>query len=359
MTRTLRAFLLLAALAPVGGAAAQDSIPPRHPAAPAAPDRKDPSQPTKAPLDEGAIIPAGPTVKPLDAGQGEKHTLRYHTKVGDITTATMTMKMGMAITMGENQMPARDMPPVVMTFELRTAAVNGPDSTIEMRVREARVEGDDPMVEQLAEMLEPLKGLKGRHITSDRGLARSMTLDIPEGLPPMVAGMMDRMKHDIENFSAPLPEEPVGLGAKWETRSHVSEPIAMDRVGASTLDEVSPEGFRLSLTVTGSAEPQDLHAPGMPEGVTARVKSMKLSGTGALRGRFDLLMPAEATMKSEQEGAMTISQGEGQTTEMTQRVTLEMTIAAHPGTDSPKAPGNPEAKPESKPETKPEKAGDK
>ena len=60
MTRTLRALLLLAALAPAGLAAAQDSLPPRNPANPAAPDRKDPSQPTKAPLEDGAIIPAGP-----------------------------------------------------------------------------------------------------------------------------------------------------------------------------------------------------------------------------------------------------------------------------------------------------------
>ena len=352
--RTLRALLLAALLAPA--AAAQDVTPPKNPAAP---DRKDPSQPTKAPLEEGAIIPAGPTVKLLDAGQGEKRTLRYHTKVGDITTASMTMKMNMAMTMGGNEMPARDMPTVVMTLELRPAALNGPDATIEMRIREVRVAGapgdaDDPIAQQMAEMMEPMKDLKGKYITSDRGLARSMTLDIPEGLPPMVAGMMERMKHDIQNFSAPLPEEAVGTGARWEVQSRVTEPLQIDRVATSTLEEVSAEGFRLSLAVTGKAEPQEMRSPGMPEGVTARVQSMKLTGAGTVRARFDLIMPAEATMKAEQDGKFTISQGEGEPTEMGQHMTLDMTIAGRAGSDSPKPEAKPEAKPETKPDTKPQ-----
>jgi hypothetical protein len=169
----------------------------------------------------------------------------------------------------------------------------------------------------------------------------------------MVTGMMERMKHDIENFSAPLPEEPVGQGARWETRSRVSEPVAMDRLSTSTLEEVAADGFRLAVAVTGSADAQDMHNPALPEGVTARIKSMKLSGKGTLRGRFDLLMPVESTMKAEQDGEMTIT-AEGQDPrEMSQHVTLNMSITGHAGAD-PEKPANAETKPEGKPESKPE-----
>ena len=76
----------------------------------------------------------------------------------------------------------------------------------------------DMMVETLRTQMRSLEGLTGRATVTARGLVREADLKAPPGGSAQMQQSLENLRQSMRQMSAPLPEEPVGKGARWEMK---------------------------------------------------------------------------------------------------------------------------------------------
>ncbi len=83
--------------------------------------------------------------------------------------------------------------------------------------------GADPaVVAAMQNAQADYKNIHGTATVSNRGVTRSVALDVSKVNDPTMKQMMTSMSSTFNNLSMPLPEEAVGVGAKWEVRQGTS-----------------------------------------------------------------------------------------------------------------------------------------
>jgi len=107
----------------------------------------------------------------------------------------------------------------------------------------------------------------------------------------------------MSRVASPLPEEPVGAGAKWEIKMPIkSQGMTLNQT--ATYELVSLEGDRGSAktSVTQTASNQKIQNPMMPG---TKVDLTKLTGHGTGQLTFDLaqILPPEASVEFHQDMA--------------------------------------------------------
>jgi hypothetical protein len=140
----------------------------------------------------------------------------------------------------------------------------------------------------------------------------------------MISQMMS--SSGIDRMSAPLPEEPLGVGAKWEVAQAVETGgMRLDQKATYEITAMDATSATMALTLDQRAENQTLTPPGMPPGAGATLVSMAGTGTGRLTIADNTVTPlSDMTIKSE----MTMDVGaEGQTMRMSTRTDMKMSMA--------------------------------
>ena len=101
------------------------------------------------------------------------------------------------------------------------------------------------------------------------------------------------MSQSFESMTAPLPDEPIGLGARWEVITRVANGGA-DLVQDATYTLKARDGDKASLgvVVVQLAARDTVQAPGLPPGVTATGVEVPAKG-----GEVTLTLTAAATAK--------------------------------------------------------------
>ncbi len=274
---------------------------------------------------------AGP-VKLLAAGAEPRKVLRLHPKPGDKQTLNLTMKMTIETKAGETASPAMDLPPITMPLETTVKGVaNNGDITYEMVVGEISV-GDEPgakpeVAAAIKAALGGLKGLSSPGTTSSRGLAKDLEFKAPPGGNPQAGQLMDQLKHFYTQLAAPLPEEPVGAGAKWEVKIPIkTQGVTIEQT--ATYELVSLEGERLTTrnTYAQRAANQTIQNPGLG-GVKMNLAKMTGSGTCERTSDLAKLLPIKGTGKVHSESSMTMNLG-GQKQAMTMKMDATLRFEA-------------------------------
>ena len=271
---------------------------------------------------------SGQTVKLLEAGAEPRTMLRLHPKAGDKQTVLITMKMAMDMKMGETQMPATKLPPMAMTMDVTVNSVS-PDGDIDYdTVISDAIVIDDPeaqplVVEGMKKALASLKGLTGTRSITSRGIVKKAETKVPPGIDPQTRQIMDQMRDTMANLSHPFPEEAIGPGAKWETKTPIkSQGLTISQAG--TYELVSVEGDRVTAksTITQSAANQKMPSPAMP---TMKMDLTKMTGKSTGNINFDLaqVMPPDLTLDMHADMLMAMNNG-GQKQNMS--MTMDMNL---------------------------------
>lgn len=231
--------------------------------------------PAPAPAPAG-IQPAPAVVTVLSTGTGEKRAVRYKVAPGAQDRIELTMKATLSVDVPDAGPQTMDAPPVKMAMDIDVTGVaaNG-DIALTMAIVSASMEGSD------AGVLDMLKDLTASLVMTDRGMVKSMTMDESKLVDPVMKQVLTSM--GFERLSAPLPAEPVGLGAKWEVAQ------AMDangmRVDQKTVFEVvamDAGSTTFALSMTQTAPPQRIAPPSMPGDVNVNLISMSGEGSGRM-----------------------------------------------------------------------------
>ncbi len=245
-------------------------------------------------------------IKLLAAGAEPKKVLRLHPKAGDKQALGMSIKIAMEMGMGGMQAQNIKLPVIKMPLDVTVKSVSADgDISYESVVGEPSMEADAAASPQLAEVMKTslgsLKGLSGAGTISSRGLVKKVEMQLPAGADPQARQALNQVKDSVAQMAIPLPEEPVGPGAKWEfSRPIVSQGMTMDQTATYELVSVEGETIKAKTTVVQSAKNQKIESPAMPG---LKVDVVKMNGRGGGDLTFDLAQPfplaANADLHSE------------------------------------------------------------
>jgi len=283
-----------------------------------------------APQDPPGYPAAGqPSIVTLvSPGAAPRAAIRYKVAPTFKSRLEMVMTMAMNMDMGGMQMPM-SMPSMKMSADVNVTAVSpAGDITYDIMFSDMIVDsaGADPnMVAALQSGMPSMKGMKGTAVVSARGVQKSVNMDMAT-VSPALQQTMQAMSSSLENMSLPFPEEPIGLGAKWEVKQAVASG------GMRTFQKIMVEltaidgnAITLGVKTEQTAPPQAVNNPQLPAGATVQLVNLTGTGTGTMKIKLDSLVPtSEMNAKTTTVMDMTMS---GQSQRMSVDATMKVTIA--------------------------------
>lgn len=261
-----------------------------------------------------AVVSGQPQVKLLDAGAEPRKVFRIQTKAGDVQKATMTVQISMGMNApdmpgGQIKMPAMKLKMVATT---KSVSAEG-DINYEMLLEDVEVVSDASVMPQMADAIkESLKGVKGLVVAgtiTERGFSKKVEAKIPSGVDAQSRESLEQMKQSFANTAFLLPEEAVGVGARWEIKDKVkAQGMTIDQATKHELISVAGDVLTTKSSITQSAANQKIAYPLMP---TLKVDMTKMTGTATGSTTVDVakIMPLKMSSHDQSEVNMAMNAG--------------------------------------------------
>lgn len=229
---------------------------------------------------------AEPKLTVLSPGAEPREKLSYDLAVGKKQSLALGLGMDLQMNAPGRPMPKTQIPKITMLFDLETTGKK-PSGDFDVRGVISGVELGQPDASQKAAMdqmkaqLDGIKGLTMTYVVSPSGRVRDVKVTVPGDAKSAASQALGQMTQSFESMVAPLPVDPVGIGAKWEVITRVTATGA-DMLQWSTYELKKREGsdFELGVRVMQLAAQPNIQAPGMPPGMTARLVRMSSEGQG-------------------------------------------------------------------------------
>jgi hypothetical protein len=227
-----------------------------------------------------------PVVKLIEAGAEPRAAVAYAFTEGAIQSAVIGLDMVMGAKSKGMELPRTAVPHMAMTLDLNPAEKNAAgDFRIAAKLVDVGIEPTGITQTKIAESLKPqlatVKGMSMSYWVSPHGTVRDVKVDLPPGMPPEAAKMLQSMNQSFESMVAPLPKEPIGTGARWQVITRIASQGA-DILQYTTFTLKNREGTRLGLAADlkqFAANPV-IDNPAIPAGMTARIKAFDSGGSG-------------------------------------------------------------------------------
>jgi hypothetical protein len=250
------------------------------------------------------ILPVGakPVVKLLEPGAEPRADLSYALVKGTTQKMSMSMDMSMAVKTSAQALPAQALPRMTMGLDASTTDKSpAGEFKIDSILSTVGLEPAGAQQEQMARALKPqLEGMKGLTMgywVNAKGNVRDVKIGVPPGMPPQAQQLLQGMSQSFESMVTPLPNEAVGVGARWQVLTRTASGGA-DLLQSAIYTLKSRTGTRavLSVQLTQLAANDTIHAPGMPAGMSAKVKAFNSGGTGTTNVDLKSVVPESGDM---------------------------------------------------------------
>lgn len=233
------------------------------------------------------------SVKLLDAGHEPRRALRYSWRAGQMEQMAVVLRTAVTAEAGDQR---RDVPlpamRILLAIDPEAVSPQG-DMRFAWHVSGADVEADagaaNDVAQGLSAQLVPVAHLSGAGVVTSRGLTRGVTVDADTaGDAAPDAAMIVQVLQMLRDVAAPLPEEPVGKGARWQKLSSLDAKSGhATQTDTFTLVEMQGNQGALDDLVAQTVSPQALPPlVGVASATAARVDSVLMSGSS--KTRFDL-----------------------------------------------------------------------
>lgn len=269
----------------------------------------------------------------LDAGAEPRRELKFRPAANTKQTMTMTMGMSMEMMMGESPLPKTPIPKVVMKIDLAVGKIEpSGDINYTFSYGDIKAIGDrDTPPEMLAAMQKSLKnliGMTGNVVISSTGQVKSQNLVLPKTMDPLMKQTLTQLNKSLEQISARLPSEQVGLGAKWQTTNSLQmSGIQLNQSSTYEIVEINDRGMTIKTKINQSSPQQDLAIPGAPKAVKARINSLTANGEGRYVVLFDSLLPISGQLSTTTNSNMSIQNNSQESpTNVTSKVGVDLNI---------------------------------
>jgi hypothetical protein len=277
-------------------------------------------------------VASGCEIKVLESGAEPRKALRIHPKAGDKQSVLVTVKVAVENKLGEAETPGIKLPAMKLPMDVTVKNVSAEgDIAYELVMGEAGVVDEPGLMPQVVDAIKAafggLKGLSGSGTVSSRGVSQGTQFKTPAGADAQTVQIMDQLKDSFSNFAMPLPEEPLGAGAKWQVKMPLKSQ-GINLTQTTTYQLVSLEGDRLAAktTLTQNASSQKIQSPSMP-GLKVDLSKMVGNGTGEFKLDLAQLLPSEGGGNSQSELSMSMNAG-GQSQAITTKIQTNVRFEA-------------------------------
>ncbi len=278
-----------------------------------------------------------PTVQPkvelLNAGTEPRQELRFKPMVNAQQTATMTMNMDMSSSIAGQPLPSVKLPATAMTMKTVVTKVdNKGDIHYQFSYSNVDVMGNTTFPPQvlnaMRSQIKKMVGMSGSAIVDNLGQTKEASFVLPEGLDQNTKQMLEQTFNSLEQLYSPLPEQAVGIGAKWRVSSSPSTGgMKLTNVTTYELVSLKDNVATLNVSVEQHAAPQNLTQPGLPTKVTITLKSYDSQGQGQVMMPLDFVMPTRSTVSMRSNSEMNLREaGKVEETTMDTNLFTEFTL---------------------------------
>ncbi|MEM1425725.1 MAG: hypothetical protein AAGF75_04125 [Cyanobacteria bacterium P01_H01_bin.130] len=221
----------------------------------------------------------------LDAGQGPKAPLRLSPEVGNQLQLGADLTMKVTMEMDGQAVPNPGFPSVAMVLGMEVVDVNESGEitynitydSIELGTAADFPEQARTMID---EVFQELKSLKLVLVGDNRGRVLNATVEAPDDLNPFLVQMLDSLSQSMKQVSAPLPEEAIGVGARWSiTGSVTASGLTLEQTATYELVEREGDRFTVNMDVEQTAEPQTI---GASSAIAIELTDYSATGNGNL-----------------------------------------------------------------------------
>lgn len=281
------------------------------------------------------VLPVGgkPIVKLLEPGAEPRADLSYAFTKGATQKMIMHMDMIMAMKVQGQAMPPTTIPRMSMGMDATTVDKSAAgEFKIDSHLTSVTVDPNGGQQEQMAKALRPqleaMKGLSMGYWVNPKGHVHDVKLGIPSGMPPAAQQLLAGMSASFESMVTPLPNEAVGVGAKWQVLSRTATGGAdLLQSAIYTLKARKGSTATLEVKLVQLAASDTIQSAQMPAGMSAKVKSFSSGGSGTTQVDLKSVAPEAGamTLKTSMDIAVQGAQGTGD--ESTVETTTTVQIA--------------------------------
>ncbi len=260
----------------------------------------------------------------LAAGAEPRAPLRYTPTVGAVERGRIVLRMSSRMEIGGMPVPL-ELPPLALDVRVLPTAV-GPagDFRFAYEVTGIGTTPDGELDPAIAGELRGMVGTRADVHLSATGRRLGATYAVPDGAPPT---LLDNLQRSLHDATAPLPEAPVGIGARWETRETVTENgIRVQRTTTMTLRALDDRKASLDVSVLPEAATQELDLPDLPAATTARLERLTGRTVGTLVLDLRGILPARAETNATLETTVSIAPANGPAAPMSMATTVSTTL---------------------------------
>lgn len=260
---------------------------------------KGPDATPKKPPAAGVPAQIATRVELVEAGAEPRKALRFAPKVGLVDEMTMTMTLAVGMDLGGRSIPKNALPPMVVDMNLEVTEVrpNGDVRyTFAIRGTDVRAPAGAPaqVIAPMKEALGRMRGLGGHTVMSNRGQTKEAKIDLPKEIDPQTQQILQGMEQAMNQIVVALPEEEVGVGAKWRVTNSVAQNgISLRQVLTYDLVKLEDGTAHCDVSVTQDAPRQKVAGPG---GAVVDLTSLKSSGSGKVAFRLDHVAPTSSRL---------------------------------------------------------------
>ena len=237
------------------------------------------------------------TVTLLESGAEPRRVLRYKFQANRTERMVMQTDMAMAVEIEGLKRPETPLPSTRMTMAIDSKEVS-PEGALHYEFTLEQTEvvpnpGDySPTIKSIKNQMDTMLGVSGSVTVTSRGFSTDVKINIPRGVSPQVRQLIDDMKQSMSQISVPLPDEPIGKGARWQVTTPIETPaMKLTQIATYTLSEIQGDTVKLDVQLKQSAPPQESRPPGAPPGVTVIMESLSTSGSGTIELQMTNVVP--------------------------------------------------------------------
>lgn len=239
----------------------------------------------------------GPIVTLLSAGEEPRQSLRYQFHDGYCDTMILDMTMSLKTKMSDITLVDLSFPTTRMWAETRVEDVARDGScryaAKYFQVEVLETEGVSAIVAAAYETeIIKLAGMTSAGVVTARGFQPKMSYELPEGTGAETKSSMEQMTQSMKNVSAPLPEEEVGIGARWSVFMPIStNGISGTQTATFELLEVTGKAAHMKVDLVQDFPEQTVESADLPPGTVLKLTGCDSSAEGFTRVIYEKLIP--------------------------------------------------------------------
>lgn len=228
----------------------------------------------------------GGVVTLVDAGAEPRRALRIGAGAGHKEVVRLEMGMTMTMSMGAMGSHTAAMPTIISDMTMEVTEVTPEDllvvatETTYAGVGDDAADTDPALVAQLEASLAGIEGMKVFSTMDRRGNSVESDLDLPASMDAATRAQVDSMNNSLSQVTAPFPDEPVGVGARWDSAMVVeNQGMKILQIVHYELEELADDkatfSYEYEQQLVGMGAMDNL-----PPGATVDILAFDSSGTG-------------------------------------------------------------------------------